>query len=686
MSIETHKYFLGKTQTILMAETQSERWVSRIRITLGSILLLLSLTSLLLGAISLPSFLIQLTAIILLFSYSAILLFQSADRLLKQYFPYVLISFDAMVITAILGSYQFGGSSPPIEPGALFCAYLVGITCTALHNRIGLSIASGIASSIGYSMLFWLGPPTNIEPSVLAQYFIRVALLLTVAVIAGIASRNNFFSVQRVISSEIRYQNLVHRLPEMLFTLDARGTFLWANMASHAILGVPSKILPSRSIREFLVNPDAFKFDRGGIKGTFEVQDFEKKRKFVDCIIQSAREAGSETAWEGIMFDVTDRELAIAQREEMVQRLFHYQKMESLSTLASGMAHDFNNTLQIIRDVTDITQKETPDPQTRKRMEIVLEAVSDAQFLTSELLAFGRKKPLNFKRINLISFFESLTAQLSGYCSANQRVDFRAPGGELWIQGDVDYLKRVFQNLFGNSRDAMPDGGTVSIECFAQRRGSDPGSIVIYFSDTGSGIPEEIRDRIYEPFFSTKKSGKGTGLGLALSQRVVSMHGGTITLDKSDSTGTIFRIEIPESQAEIDIKDDTTVDQKRLTTTVVVLDDDPKIRRILKVFLQDLEYAVVETVDRDEAISALKKNYTACDLIIMDWKLANEDPLMIIETLRALKPQLQVMVVSGYPAPDGDLGRFNIHKWFTKPYDKNQLDLEIQKVLHSLKK
>jgi two-component system cell cycle sensor histidine kinase/response regulator CckA len=228
----------------------------------------------------------------------------------------------------------------------------------------------------------------------------------------------------------------------------------------------------------------------------------------------------------------------------------------------------------------------------------------------------------------------------------------------------------------------MSGKGIITVECAAERREEEIGNIMIKFQDTGSGIPVELKEKIFDPFFTTKKPGKGTGLGLALARRIVTLHNGRIWVEKSDSRGTTFRIEIPECEQTGSILDTKSILLNRLNSTILLLDDDPKIREILKFFLHDLKYRVFETSNLSEAKAILEKEAEVCSTLVMDWKLSNDNPHDVITTLRGINPNLIVIVVSGYPADGKRVKELNIARWFTKPYDKNRLDFEIQKNLY----
>ncbi len=683
MTFQTQKNFIGKDQTILAAEIQSERLISMVRLAGAVFFSVVAIFSLFLGSTSLQVFGIQMAALSLVYLYSGFFLFNSGKRKLHASFVYIPVFLDIVVITIIIWSYYLNGAGVAMISSSVSGVYFIVIIFTALHHKLSLSLFCGFSAAVGYTLLYFIftrGEP--VPASQFNDYPIRLVLLVTAAVLGGIVSRNNSRTIQKVISSEIRYHNLVHRLPEMLFTLDAHGNFIWANMASASIVGIPAKVLPGRNIRNFISQPDNFRLDANGVKGTFGITDIAGNEKFVDCIIQQVVEIDDRAAFDGIISDVTDREKAISQREEMVQRLYQYQKMESLGMLASGMAHDFNNILQTVNDLSTIILSESREDETKRRIELINETMVDARFLVSELFALGRKKPLDYRHVNLNSMMEQIVPQFSKQLGPNYFLALETPEEKLWLEGDPDHLKRIFQNLVGNARDAMPEGGTITITCEKVVRTSNEGVIHVRVTDTGTGIPQELSEKVFDPFFTTKKPGKGTGLGLALVRRIIMLHNGTISIEKSGYEGTTFLIEFPLSdEKELD-SDTKALMLNRMPATVLLLDDDRKIRDVLKIFLKEFKYSVLEASDGSEALEALKENARSCNVLIMDWKLGNEDPHQVIRSLRSIRRDIIVIVVSGYPPQEKSIETMMITRWFTKPYDRNLLDIEIQRALH----
>jgi PAS domain S-box-containing protein len=687
MSIETQKNFLGKTQTLLIAEHESERLSSWLRLIVAIGFSILAFINYTLEEISVNSFAVQMAAVLVMLGYSGYFLSRYGITNSRwKYASYLLSFLDVLVITTILYGYSLAPTTINFR-SSLFCIYFIAIIFTALHNKISLSVFTGLFCIICY-VLFSLNYLFTFDfyQGWIYELIINVFLILTISAVAGIISKKNYDTINKVISSEQRYQSLVHRLPEMLFTIDENGKFLWVNNASYMLLALPSKVVPGRKIQDFLVKPEQFKMSKGEFKATLEIKDFNGKNKFVDCTLMPCIEKNRPFFYEGIMTDVSDREIALSQREEMVNRLYQYQKMESLGTLAGGMAHDFNNILQTISDISMILKTETTDPKINNHIETILQTVSEAKSLVSELLALGRKELLDYKPINLQDFFDNILPLYGKQVGQQYKFVIKAPKEPLIIQGDEEYFKRIFHNLIINSRDAMPAGGTITIELFPDRSQGKPGTVIIKFIDTGTGIPHEIIDKIFDPFFTTKKKGKGTGLGLALVQKIVSLHNGHIMVEKTDSTGTVFRIEIPESETG-EIEHDTTVIMlNRKQTMVLLLDDDPKIRGVLKFFMKEFNYLVCEASTINEGVKELIKHKNECEVAILDWKLGSEDPKMAINKLREINPSLIIIVVSGYPIDKNSAEEMKIWKWFTKPYDKNLLDREIQKALFYQKK
>ncbi|MFP4163945.1 MAG: ATP-binding protein [Chitinispirillaceae bacterium] len=661
-------------RSVMNVDVQSAKQLCWIRLGAALISGVLSTFFFLLDSTSLSSFALQFSVSLFLATYSFAYLFYFQYRIRSAVVPYILSFLDIGVVTGLLWSLQIGGNDSGFLMGAVFGAYLLVILSTALHPRSFLSISCGFAIMIVYFLM-------NLKTLQLPDLFVNLALFLMVSVLSAVVSINNHRTLMKEVFSDVRYHNLVHRLPEMIFTLDAKGNVLWTNSASYSLTGLPARALIGKNLKRFMARPDSFRLDPKGLKGTFEMQDANNNHKFVDCILQFSTGDTSQPVYEGIISDVTDRELAISQREEMVNRLFQYQKMESLGTLASGMAHDFNNILQTVKDITGLVSRQSSEEETKRRMELIDETITDAKFLVSELFALGRKKPFDHRAVNLNDLVKAVVPQYSNQLGERYDIELKNCSQECWVQGEPNYLKRVFQNLFGNARDAMPEGGSITVELDPEETKNN-GTVILRVGDMGTGIPEELKEKIFDPFFSTKKPGKGTGLGLALVRRIIMLHNGNVFVEKSNSTGTVFRIELPLSGfTEPQKRKMNQKSMDRKSCTVLLLDDDPKIREVLRFFLKEFRYPVCEASDCDEARVELSRNARECQVLVMDWNIGNDNPAHVIRSLREIREDLVVIVVSGYLPQKKKIEQLDIRRWFTKPYDKYLLDLEIQKAL-----
>ncbi len=668
--------------SLLLAEAQSEKLLARVRFIFASICAFLSLYLFAINGIDFGICAIQIGLLIFICLYNGMFLFESQRRPISRFITFLSSFFDVTIITVFMWTFYSAGLSPKWIHFAFFPAYFIVIGFTALHNQESLSFFTGLLSVLAYCLFCIVALPLSnygLKEWIL-YYMPGLIMLLIASLISGLISRNNQRSIEKIAASEGRFSNVGTTLPLILFKVDKKGKILWAKALSEEKFGRTIDNMVGKHIQNFFEDTVKISLDGLPLQGTFKVKDISNGMKYVDLIIRADKEKNN--TFEGNMVDVTDRELAISQREEMEQRLFQYKKMESLGTLASGMAHDFNNILQTVTDITDRVKGETKEIKTRQEMNLIAETLTDARFLISELLALGRKKPLNYNQLNIAKFLREVVPHFTDQIGDLYDVALNIHEDHLWIQADPDYLKRIFQNLFGNARDAMPEGGIISIECFlAENEGGDK-TVVIRFSDTGVGIPPAIAEKIFDPFYTTKKKGKGTGLGLALVRRIVSLHKGVVFVEKSDSQGTTFRIEIPESsETSIDV-DTKAVLVNRVSTTVLILDDDPKMCNILEFFLTELSYKTLQASLVEEGLRVLKENLDECRVLIMDWKLGEKNPHEVITRFRELKPDLIIIVVSGYQPLHKSIKKMNIFRWLTKPYDKNRLDLEIQKALY----
>ncbi|MBD3243703.1 MAG: hypothetical protein GF331_24140, partial [Chitinivibrionales bacterium] len=506
-----------------------ERASSLARLAVAFIAAVLGVLALLLGRIG-P------TVFALLFGVSAVMATANGLRLLQlrrgalktRAVPYLLIGLDVAFV--VLLAWICGGRAT----GAPVHLFLLG----------GLSVAIGMASLCHVPAAPLFGGGLAVIAYAVFQ-LVRVygdvvtygraaeellpasaLIVLTTILARNVAGRLRTPARENTPDS-LRSPSLIERLPEVLFTLDAAGRFVWVSDVAPSVLGMQPSALAGRRLVDTIAVPADFRIAGQGLRGTYRLRPEVRSESVVDCAVWPAPH-GREEAWEGFLADVSERERAVAQREEMIARLYQYQKMESLGTLAGGMAHDFRNVLQTVGDVTDEVLRTTDEEPTRERMRRIAACVADARFLLSELLSLGDKDALEFELIEMNGFIGGVVERLSERLGEGYRLTFSGTDASAHVRGDPQHLGRVIENLVSNARDAMSDGGDITLECTVETEDNGAEMVVLRVIDSGEGIPVELAHRIFDPFVTSKGPRKGTGLGLALVQHLVILHKGTV--------------------------------------------------------------------------------------------------------------------------------------------------------------
>ncbi|WP_375459905.1 cell cycle histidine kinase CckA [uncultured Enterovirga sp.] len=396
-----------------------------------------------------------------------------------------------------------------------------------------------------------------------------------------------------------------------------------------------------------------------------------------------------------------DRESAIlyaldtTEQRQLEQQFAQASKMQAVGQLAGGVAHDFNNVLQAIIGYSDLllANHRPTDPSFQDIMQIKQNA-NRAASLVRQLLAFSRRQTLRPEVVKLGDTLSDLSLLLKRLLGERVQLDLRQ-GRDLWtVKADVNQLEQVVINLAVNARDAMPDGGTVSIETAnvaeAEARGLDlagmpPADYVrISVGDTGTGIAPEILDQIFEPFFTTKELGKGTGLGLSTVFGIVKQSGGFIYVDSEVGRGTTFSIylprHIPEPEAEPELKPEVAAPKARAADmtgqgTILLVEDEDAVRAVNTRALTARGYTVLEAASGIEAMQIMEGRDRPVDLVVSDVVMPEMDGPTLLGELRKRHPEIKFVFVSGYAEdafakhlPEGETFNF-----LPKPFSLKQL-------------
>ncbi len=352
----------------------------------------------------------------------------------------------------------------------------------------------------------------------------------------------------------------------------------------------------------------------------------------------------------------------ITDQKKLQEQLRQAQKMESIGHLAGGVAHDFNNILSAIVGYAHLTlMKLKEDDPLRMNIEHILNASDKAANLTQSLLAFSRKQLIVPKpvRINSIVFnMKKILDRIIG-----EDIDFKViPAvNDLIIKVDKGQIEHALMNLATNARDAMPDGGSLTITTeevdiddkfiHMHQEGRIGKYAVITISDTGTGMDENTKGNIFEPFFTTKEVGKGTGLGLAMVYGTIKQHNGFINVYSEPGKGTTFKIYLPLAESGVQHKEKEEVTSVSSgNETVLLIEDDQAVRRSIKALLEEFGYKVIEAADGDQAITLFRKNKDFLQLVISDVIMPRQSGKEVYDELKKIRPDIKVLFISGYSA------------------------------------
>ncbi|HTG01390.1 MAG TPA: ATP-binding protein [Nitrospirota bacterium] len=352
----------------------------------------------------------------------------------------------------------------------------------------------------------------------------------------------------------------------------------------------------------------------------------------------------------------------LEQRKRTEDQLRHSQRLEAVGRLSGGVAHDFNNILTAIIGYASLLQmKMSADDPMRHHVDEILASASRAAHLTQSLLAFSRKQVMNPKPVDITLVIERISKLLQRLIGEDVVLERKLFGEQLIAVVDSGQLEQVLMNLSTNARDAMPDGGRLTIETerhelsdqfIASHEYMKPGPYaVVTVSDTGSGMDEDTASRIFEPFFTTKDVGKGTGLGLSIVHGIIKQHEGYINVYTEPGRGTTFRMYLPLVRATVANDVIAPVQEmKKGTETILLAEDDAVIRRLTRAVLEEAGYTIIECADGQDAIDKIRQHRDSIRLLLLDMIMPKKNGKEVYEETRALLPGVKTLFVSGYTA------------------------------------
>jgi PAS domain S-box-containing protein len=460
-----------------------------------------------------------------------------------------------------------------------------------------------------------------------------------------------------------RLMTAIEQTPESVVITDTKGHILYVNPVFEQVTGYSRAEVIGQNPRLLKSNRQESAFYRQlwGKISTGEVWRgrFINKKKdgtlfTEDAVIAPVRdEKGAVTNYIAIKRDIShELELEVQYRQT--------QKIDSIGRLAGGVAHDFNNILAVICGHTDLALAQlSPDAPLRSNLECIQESAERAANLTRQLLAFARRQVIEPRRINLNELIVNLNKMLRRLIGEDIKLVTQTAPDLGQIKADPGQIEQVLLNLVVNARDAMPDGGTLTIrtnnvtldEDYARRHLITPGDyVMVSVSDTGAGMTDEVKQHIFEPFFTTKEQGKGTGLGLATCFGIIQQSNGHIHSDSQVNKGTQFKIYLPRvlGVEESISSREVPVSLPQGTETILLAEDEPSLRQLMARVLRTQGYTVLEAADGHEALTLAQANGAKIQLLLTDVIMPGLSGKTLAEWLGQVNPAVRVLFISGH--------------------------------------
>ncbi len=464
-------------------------------------------------------------------------------------------------------------------------------------------------------------------------------------------------------SSEKKFRELFEESKDVVFFSTPEGKYIDINHAGVELYGYSSKeeVLKLDISRDIYLNPEEREKFQSDLEQHGFVKDYEAQFKRKDgeklTVLVTANAVrdggGSITAYRGIIRDVTNQ-------RRLEGQLLQAQKMEAIGQLSGGIAHDFNNILTaIIGYATLLKMKIREDALMRSYVDQVLTASSRAKNITQNLLAFSRKQAIHPVPVQVNEIITNIEAMFTQLIREDIKLKTILADENMTIKADSGQIEQVLINLVTNARDAMPQGGTLTIETKPVEISDESGKrrvlakqgkyASISVTDTGTGMDEKTKEKIFEPFFTTKETGKGTGLGLSIVYGIIKQHNGEITVYSEPGMGTTFRIYFPMIEATVEKNRPQELPEARGgNETLLLAEDDAGVRNLNKTILSEAGYTVLEAADGEDAVRIFIENKDVIQLVLLDVIMPKKSGKEVFSRISSEKTNTGVLFMSGY--------------------------------------
>jgi PAS domain S-box-containing protein len=487
---------------------------------------------------------------------------------------------------------------------------------------------------------------------------------------------------------------MAEKMPAVLWTTDTGPRFTSLIGAGLEPLGLHTNELVGQSVFQYFhsENPDfpAIAAHQKALEGQPVTYEMEWQKRAFESHVQPLRSSEGEILGViGVALDITDR-------KHLTDQLRQSQKMQAVGELAGGVAHDFNNLLMVVKGHAELLLDRLPKASPlRSSIDQMQKAADRAASLTRQLLAFSRKQVLQPRVLDLNEVVSGMIKMVSRVIGEHIELSF-LPCLELGsVMADPSQMEQVLLNLVVNARDAMPEGGKLTIETSnmeldpslaVRHPGMEPGSyVMLTVSDTGCGMDARTQSRIFEPFFTTKGQGKGTGLGLATVYGVVKQTGGFIWVYSEVDQGTTFKIYLPlvAAEAEKAAIEKASSGPPPGNETILFVEDEESVRELVRDYLRANGYRVLEAVDGVQALETAAAHKGTIHLLITDVVMPRLSGRELATRLSSERPGLRVLYISGYT--DDSIFRHGVLEggvaFLQKPFNLKAIAEKIREVL-----
>ena len=495
--------------------------------------------------------------------------------------------------------------------------------------------------------------------------------------------------------SEERYGTMFNSSPNAVF-VHKGGVIHYINETALKIFGYTGDEVIGKTVFEFIADDSkdlvAKNMQRrlaGEYVESYEVKLITKSKETRYFLINSSViPYEKEKAFLVMLSDITERKKLEAQ-------LIQAQKMEAVGQLAGGIAHDFNNILQALIGYGHVLKmKMKEDDPLKSYADHILLLSGRAANLTQSLLAFSRKQLIDPRPVDLNEIIRKVDKLLSRIIGEDIQFRMALSGKDLIVMADPMQIEQALMNLATNARDAMPEGGYLTIETeivaidheFIKKHGYGMGGdyALIAVTDTGAGMDAGTAEKIFQPFFTTKEVGKGTGLGLSMVYGIIKQNNGYINVYSEPGQGTTFKIYLPLIRAKAEeVKPEVIQPVERGTETVLLAEDAPDVRLFTKMYLEELGYKVIEAADGEDAINKFTLDKDKIQLVLLDVIMPKKNGEEVYYEIKKIRPDIKALFMSGYTADvmhkQGIIEKG--FKFIMKPFSPIKLSEKIREVL-----